>query len=264
MTPYMPRHDGVKLEPNQLHDPAVRKTVFDENVKHIDDADIVIASLDSKDGYIDTGTIWEVGYAMAVGKPVIGFQYDEDGKIEETIPALVDGLLEICTGEEELLYTIHHLPNTKESHGLRLIPVGSRGSKVLFVAPDRTEDQRNLGVTLSSILIECSGKEFRWVDDLSCKTLFENMSAIFDNVNYMVAVIDDRHPVVSWMMGVAYAYGIPIVTYTDHDYGVNLMLMLSLKQHVKGQDELKSLLQAIKRNGIDNLEDFDDSNIKVF
>lgn len=47
------------------------KKVFDMDVQAIKDADVVVAMYTGH--YSDTGTVWEMGFAKALGKPVIGF-----------------------------------------------------------------------------------------------------------------------------------------------------------------------------------------------
>lgn len=55
--------------------------IFADCVQHLDEADVVLAILDGADP--DSGTAWEVGYAYARGKKVIGWRTDwrpgEDG-----------------------------------------------------------------------------------------------------------------------------------------------------------------------------------------
>ncbi len=53
---------------------AAYKTLFAECVKGIDRADVVLAIIDGADP--DSGTSWEMGYAYAKGKPVIGLRTD--------------------------------------------------------------------------------------------------------------------------------------------------------------------------------------------
>jgi nucleoside 2-deoxyribosyltransferase len=56
------------------------KAVFENDVKHIDWADAVVAVHDftgdtilhgQKHSHVDSGTAWELGYAYATGKPII-------------------------------------------------------------------------------------------------------------------------------------------------------------------------------------------------
>lgn len=260
---YRPRHDGVKLNANEFHDPELRKKVFHDNVYNIDEADFVVANLDGQDGFLDTGTIWEVGYAMAKGIPVIGYQ-DEGGKMLELIPGIYKGFVKVCTGLQELNDVVSEIDKyCDESRNIYL--KGKTPDKVLFVAPDNTEEHKSKATSVASIMMECFGaNNLRWVHQLSNESLALQINDVFKDVSVMVAVIDDRHPVVSWMMGQAYARNVNIVSYTDYDYGVNLMLAVSVKTHIKGTDELKSQLHHIKREGIDSLGEFDTSSLRVY
>lgn len=67
---FAPRQE-VKLEGIEATDKM--KEVFEINCKHIEEADLVIASTVSK----DMGTIWECGYAAKCGKPLIYTLFDK-------------------------------------------------------------------------------------------------------------------------------------------------------------------------------------------
>ena len=61
----------------------VRREVFVDNLKKIEMSDLVFACLDNPeaDGTPrppDTGTLWEMGYAYAVGRPVVAFLEEGD------------------------------------------------------------------------------------------------------------------------------------------------------------------------------------------
>ena len=47
-----------------------RKATFENDVKHIDWCDVVVAII-CKGNYDDSGTAWELGYAYATNKPVV-------------------------------------------------------------------------------------------------------------------------------------------------------------------------------------------------
>lgn len=47
-----------------------REVTFNSDVRHIDKADVVVA-INSKGNFDDSGTMWEIGYAYATGKPVV-------------------------------------------------------------------------------------------------------------------------------------------------------------------------------------------------
>ena len=47
-----------------------RKATFENDVKHIDWCDVVVAII-CKGNYDDSGTAWELGYAYAINKPVV-------------------------------------------------------------------------------------------------------------------------------------------------------------------------------------------------
>jgi len=58
--------------------------IFQANIKQIDRADIVIANLNPFRGKEpDSGTVWECGYAHALGKRVYGYMDDTSAYIEQ-------------------------------------------------------------------------------------------------------------------------------------------------------------------------------------
>lgn len=47
------------------------KKVFDSDIKHLNEADLVVALYDGRKG--TTGTAWEIGHAFAKGTPVVAY-----------------------------------------------------------------------------------------------------------------------------------------------------------------------------------------------
>jgi nucleoside 2-deoxyribosyltransferase len=89
--------------------------------------------------------------------------------------------------------------------------------------------------------------------DLDSEARKKAAQKVFDmNVNWIVkadlilAVIDDRDTGTVWEMGFGYAHGKDIYSYTDHDYGVNVMLQGCIRGHAKGLEHLRTMLFCIK------------------
>jgi len=62
----------------------IASDIFKANVKMIQDADIIIANLNSFRGKeSDSGTVWECGYGHALGKKVYGYLQKSDSYIEQ-------------------------------------------------------------------------------------------------------------------------------------------------------------------------------------
>ena len=59
-----------------------------------------------------------------------------------------------------------------------------------------------------------------------------------DNCSMMVAVIDDRDIGTIWEMGYATATKKPIISFSNQDYGLNVMLAESVQAHVKNLEEM--------------------------
>jgi nucleoside 2-deoxyribosyltransferase len=62
---YCPHRDGIMLDKDAPS--SAREEVFQSNVRAIRRADVMLAILDVK----DTGTIWELGFAMGANIPIV-------------------------------------------------------------------------------------------------------------------------------------------------------------------------------------------------
>lgn len=261
---YRPRVDGVKLGTGEFHDPKLREKVFLDNIKHIDVADFVVALLDGAFGQ-DTGTCYEVGYAMARGIPVIAYTIDAKNRFDETLGSIKDGMYAIVEGMEALAGVIAEIdPSVYPIANLEYEYTPDTNEKVLFISPDTSEDVKENSIKAASVLMECYGKDLRWIDKTTDNPLCSAIDAIFTDVNYMVGVIDDKNPIVSWAFGQAFARNIPIISFTNYNWDVNIMLLCSILQHVKGVDALRDVVHDVKRYGISNLEKSDTSGIRAY
>lgn len=65
---FLPQRDAPVLGPHNGNE------VFGIELKAIGDADVVVANLDGMD--VDSGTAWEIGYAVGFGKSIIGIRTD--------------------------------------------------------------------------------------------------------------------------------------------------------------------------------------------
>lgn len=74
------------------------KKTFISNLEKIDDCETVFAIVSTK----DVGTSFEIGYALAMNKPVIYFVYDKDDLLNKTNLMLAYGAQEI--------YELEYLP----------------------------------------------------------------------------------------------------------------------------------------------------------
>ena len=244
---YSPRRDGVMLTPNQKHDTSIRETVFKDNIHHIIESDLLVANIDSADAYNDPGTMYEIGYAMAHHIPVIGFTLSEGiPNIDKRFQGIKYGFTNIITSYDELHEYIKEY----------ITQYDKKESKVLFVgAGDKDVDSK-----LATYIMD-NGFNLRWINDTHDE-IYSRIDEIFDNIEYMIAVVDDRKTLVSWMIGQAYARGIPVITYSDHNYGINVMLLVSILTHIRGTEELVRFLQQVKHQGLQSIPKFDISQLE--
>jgi nucleoside 2-deoxyribosyltransferase len=95
---FLPQEDS-----NNVHDKTDRqKIIFEKNLKGIERSDILVAVIDGAD--VDSGTAWEIGYAFAKGKPVIGLRTDfRTLGIEGTVNLMRERSVILCMSVSELL-----------------------------------------------------------------------------------------------------------------------------------------------------------------
>jgi len=80
-----------------------KKRIYEEDISALETSDVVLAILDGVD--VDAGVAFEVGYAKALGKPIIGLKTDYrtfSGK-EEVNLILEIPIIKICKGVDEVV-----------------------------------------------------------------------------------------------------------------------------------------------------------------
>lgn len=95
---FLPQEDSnnIKDEKNR------QKIIFNKNLVAIDKADILVSVVDGAD--VDSGTSWEIGYAYALGKPVLGLRTDfRTLGIEGTVNLMIERSVILCSDIPELL-----------------------------------------------------------------------------------------------------------------------------------------------------------------
>lgn len=95
---FLPQEDSNNIKDNKDR----QKIIFDKNLKGIEKSDIIVAVIDGAD--VDSGTAWEIGFAFARGKTVIGLRTDfRSLGIEGTVNLMVERSVVLCMGTSELL-----------------------------------------------------------------------------------------------------------------------------------------------------------------
>jgi nucleoside 2-deoxyribosyltransferase len=79
-----------------------QECIFKKCVESVDSSDIVVAVLDGVD--VDSGTAWEIGYAYAKEKPVIGLRTDFRSLSDGIVNLMVEmAIVALARDEDELL-----------------------------------------------------------------------------------------------------------------------------------------------------------------
>ena len=86
-----------------------KKMIYDGDIQALKTSDIVVAVLDGVD--VDTGVAYEMGYAKALGKPLIGLKTDHRtfSRIEEVNLMLEAPTIKICKTINDLIDTLNKM-----------------------------------------------------------------------------------------------------------------------------------------------------------
>lgn len=95
---FLPQEDS-----NNVKDRDDRQSIiFSKNEAAIDKSDIIVAVVDGAD--VDSGTAWEIGYAYARGKSILGIRTDfRTLGIEGTVNLMIERSVVLCMSIRELL-----------------------------------------------------------------------------------------------------------------------------------------------------------------
>jgi len=95
---FLPQEDSNNIKDEKKR----QKIIFNKNLEGLGNSDIVVAVADGAD--VDSGTAWEIGYAFAKGKPVVGLRTDFRtlGK-EGTVNLMIERSVILCMSVSELL-----------------------------------------------------------------------------------------------------------------------------------------------------------------
>lgn len=77
------------------------------------------------------------------------------------------------------------------------------------------------------------------------KIIFAENIAMMDRCDLMLALLDGRDQGVSFEIGYANAKRIPILSFSNSGYGINLMLSCSVFGHLSTMDNMKDTLESI-------------------
>lgn len=95
---FLPQEDSNNIREDRNR----QQIIFNKNLDAIEHSDILVAVIDGTD--IDSGTAWEIGYAYAKRKPVLGLRTDfRTLGIEGRVNLMVERSIILCTSISELL-----------------------------------------------------------------------------------------------------------------------------------------------------------------
>lgn len=80
--------------------------------------------------------------------------------------------------------------------------------------------------------------------------IFSSNCSAIDSCDLVFAVIDGRDVGVTWEIGYAFAREKPIVTFTNQDFGLNVMIRECVTCHVMGLDQVRAFFFTLQRSGL--------------
>jgi len=107
---FLPQRDVGKLDELLANEgERAYRAIFERDLRGLDRADAVVAILDGPD--VDSGTAFEVGYAYAMGKPVVGLKTDMRvfAKDEELNNMLAQGIRALARNLDEVVSELRRL-----------------------------------------------------------------------------------------------------------------------------------------------------------
>ncbi len=85
-----------------------QECIFKKCVEGVDSSDIVVAVLDGVD--VDSGTAWEIGYAYAKGKPIVGLRTDFRSLSNGIVNLMIEmAIVALARDEDELSKVIEKM-----------------------------------------------------------------------------------------------------------------------------------------------------------
>jgi nucleoside 2-deoxyribosyltransferase len=101
---FLPQEDSNNIKNERTR----QKIIFGKNEAAIQNSDIIVAVLDGAD--VDSGTAWEIGYAYALGKHILGLRTDfRTLGIEGTINLMIERSVVLCTNIPELIKRLKNI-----------------------------------------------------------------------------------------------------------------------------------------------------------
>lgn len=226
---YFPLTMGTKLKSEDFNSEAALTRVFNENISRLEWCDFLVANLEDN-AIHDTGTLFEVGYALGRGIPIVMFStFLNPKKSKEPLYTDID------IKELKLLLS---LASYQAYDNATLNGALNRLGNKSFI--ERTKLQipcSNQGVS-SNVLLEKgqSLKHFKQLVHMTPRSF--------------ILQIDDRPILGSVLMGYYYAKGVPVITYAeDPKISCNVMLLGAVRTHVRGREDLNDLMWVLNHCG---------------
>ncbi len=221
-------------------------------------ADLVVANLDGCDS--DSGTCWEMGYAFALGKPIIGVRTDyrpnQDHGMNIMPARSCTRIVHRLAFDESIDHLAKDVSRAIKAVLKKGLPESvkaapepahrAKGRKVYWSGPvfsltDR-KTNRALGDALAKAVPELHvhlpqdfKQKGRFNDPRSFGSIFLSNCTGLDASDLIVAVLDgcDTDTGTSWEVGYAYGKGKPVIglrtdTRQQQEQGLNLMLARGL------------------------------------
>ena len=93
-------HEGTSKE---------KEKIYEEDISALKACDVIVAVLDGAE--VDSGVAFEMGYAVAIGKPVVGLKTDHRAfsKVEDINLMLEMPLIKLCSSIDDVITELKNL-----------------------------------------------------------------------------------------------------------------------------------------------------------
>lgn len=245
MCTFLPMEDGYLLDSFKDNPPEVLHEVFELDVRGMDAANMIVVNTTP-----DTGTQFEMGYATAKGMPIVlctnslqelSAFYNksiwQDNKYGYSkVPVWVVGddeedMIDCCT---------RAAGRSHDQYELKWDP----GMHTLVIASDTSQDTKTRCLTSFQRAYNVIGHNLEIIMEpsmLDHKTLIDRIL----HARNVAVCVDDRPALAGFIVGFCYAIGIPVITFSNEEYPINLMLQESTRYHAVGTTDIVYALRQL-------------------
>lgn len=242
---FLPMEDGYLLDSFKDNPPEVLHEVFKLDVRGMDASNIIVVNTTP-----DTGTQFELGYAEAMGLPIVLCTestdeldrfYSSTMTKHPTYKYAIKSVWETNNSSEDLLKA---MDLAKSLICPTYVNDRQPSMTTLVVASDSNVEAMSATLSAFSSAFQIIGRDLELImeptkldHDILLKRLL--------TARNVVVCVDDRPALAGFIVGFCYACGIPVITFSMQEYPINLMLQESIRYHAVGHQDITYALRQL-------------------